>query len=334
MGPVGANRMRSRLKLRFTSSLCALLLLCSFSTIASEKVTGTFQAARSCDAYQSFKAGTNPGPVKLSPGAQYDAVEVNKLQWDWIRVEVPEVNEPLRWVSKECGIANVSFDTDAEQQCNIKNQHDSYVLAVTWQPGFCEHYSYSREKPECNAMQTEELVVNHLTLHGLWPNRDQCGTNYGRCAGPKLDLDESTIATLAPWMPNLIYEQDLASHEWDKHGTCQDLSDDDYFLTARKLVALVDESEIGSYIKPRIGQNMSVQRFFEHITATLDQDVADRVMLVCANGQYLQEIRINLPFNFIADGDLSRLVSGADQFKSRTQGCSGSDIYIERSGPS
>jgi ribonuclease T2 len=145
---------------------------------------------QACEAYKSFNEGTNPGFVKLSPGIRYDAVEVNKPQWDWVRIEVPEVDEPLRWVPKGCGEADVTFDTDQSnsgQQCNIKNQHDSYVLAITWQPGFCEHYSYSGEKPECDAMQTEELVVHHLTLHGLWPNREQCGINYGRCTGPELN---------------------------------------------------------------------------------------------------------------------------------------------------
>lgn len=326
------DQMKSK---TLSNILYFVLSVSSCMASASERVTGSFHATRACEAYQSFKKATNPGSIEVSPGIQYDAVEVNKLEWEWIRIQVPGVTESLRWVSKDCGTANVTFDINepnSDLLCNVPNQHDSYVLAVTWQPGFCEHHSYSGEKPECDAMETEQLKINHFTLHGLWPNREQCETNYGWCGGSELDLEQSTRLAVQHWMPNLIYEEDLATHEWEKHGTCQKLGDDDYFLTARKLVEVVDRSEIGSYISSRIGHTISAQNFFDHVETQLGRLIAERIMLVCTNGRYLQEIRINLPLNFVTDNGLSTLVSGADRFQSSTQGCSGNSIYIEPSG--
>ncbi len=329
---VWKDQMESKV---LSTILNIVFFVSSCTAIASERVTGMFQATRACDAYQSFKQATNPGSIEVSPGTQYDAVEVNKPEWEWIRIQVPGATESLRWVSKDCGTANVTFDANepnSDLLCTVANRHDSFVLAVTWQPGFCEHHAYSGEKPECDAMETEELKINHFTLHGLWPNREQCGTNYGWCAGPELDLEQSTRLAMRPWMPNLIYEEDLASHEWEKHGTCQKLDDDNYFLIARKLVEVIDQSKVGSFIKSKIGLTISTENFFDHIKTQLGQSVAERIMLVCTGGRYLQELRINLPLNFEVDEGLSALVSGAARFQSPTQGCSGSAIYIEPSG--
>jgi ribonuclease T2 len=68
----------------------------------------------------------------------------------------------------------------------MPNQQDSYVLAITWQPGFCEHAKYNGKKPECDAMNSGALEAKTLSLHGLWPNKQECGTSTAAAAASRL----------------------------------------------------------------------------------------------------------------------------------------------------
>lgn len=321
------------------AALCSVL---TFGTVAfGDSVSGTFKAVSACDAYKSFNKGTNPGLVHTVPGMEYEAVEINSKEMSWVRIKIPNVSDPLRWVSGECGTkdfttAPVEVGTEAagkgkRKDCSTRNRFDSYVLAMSWQPAFCKYVAKPGTKPECEALQDGQLVIDHLTLHGLWPNSKPCGTNYGNCGGPKLDLADTTVSQLAPWMPNFYYDTDLGTHEWDKHGTCQALPDDDYFLGALRLVKAVDQSSVGDLIKSRVGSSMTDQEFFGQIASDYGQDVADRVMLICTKGKYLQEVRVSLPPTIPASDDLKALTAGAPRAEARTKNCNG-PIYIESSG--
>lgn len=319
-----------------------VLYLGLFVTSAfADNVSGVFKAVSACDAYKSFRHGTNPGLVHTVPGAEYEAVEVNSKEMDWVRIKIPNISDPLRWVAGSCGTKDFGRPVSPEEEipvtgkkdCHTKNKFDSYVLAMSWQPGFCEHVSYRGVKPECDALRKGELVVDHLTLHGLWPNRKACGTKYDNCGGPRLDLEEATVSQVSPWMPNFYYETAFGTHEWDTHGTCQTLADDQYFLKAIKLVQAVDDSGVGSYIKSRVGSTMSIRDFYTQIAAQHGQDVADKVNLLCADGQYLQEIRINLPAVIPESADLRQLTAGAPvSSDKKASTCNSDSIYVERSG--
>ncbi len=306
--------------------------------LASENVSGTFEAVRACDAYSSFRKGHNPGLIKVKPGETYEAAEVNKPgEWEWIRVMVndPSANPPLRWVARECGKAEITFQEGKKpengKKCSIANQYDSFVLALTWEPGFCEHYHYSGVKPECDALNNGTISLSHLTIHGLWPNKDDCGTRYGHCADTPLDLSEDTVIKLAPWMPNFYYSTAFGEYEWKKHGTCQGLDDDDYFLLAEKLLQRVDESEIGSYLRENIGKTIHAAEFKSAIAAAMGNDVAERMQLICTQNTYLEEIRINLPKQIDLQEEIQQVIGKAKKFNAFTNGCSDA-IYIEASG--
>lgn len=322
---------------------------CCAGSAFAENVEGTFTAVSECDAYQSFNKGTNPGMIKVQPGVEYEAAEVNKSEgWNWIRVDIEGATPNLRWVSKECGRADIKAGNVVEGggssgagssggggKCTTPNQYDSYVLAMTWQPGFCEHYQYNGVKPECDALDAGKLSVAHLTLHGLWPNKSDCGTKYGNCGSTPLELEEDTLAVLAPWMPNCYYANPLckfAEYEWKKHGTCQERDDDAYFKIATDILQRVDKSEIGKYLKDNIGEKISVEEYRKHIEETMGKGVADRLRLVCAKGKYLQEVRMNLPKTIVADDDISKMVAGAEAFSGKFAPNCSNEIYIERSG--
>lgn len=309
---------------------------------ASEFVQGSFQASVACDAYQSFAKGTNPSGVKTVAGSVYEAREINSAsEFSWIRILVPDADPPLRWVSKSCDVADFEVapkpgpaPSDSSKQCNVANTYDSYVLAITWQPGFCEHFKYQGEKPECNAMASSQLVVSNLTLHGLWPNKKGCIGNdlYASCGGSPLDLSDETIAKLQPWMPNFFYETAFGAYEWRKHGVCQALDDDDYFLKALAALQLFNGSVAGKYIRDNIGGSISRTQLIQKIDQEAGESGGKNVTVLCSNQKYLQEVRISLSKDFSIDAGMAGLMKGGTPLPS-VQGCSGDVLVIERSGP-
>lgn len=328
--------------MRVTSSWLFVFIFFVFlsdHTYASKKADGTFTAIRSCEAFQSFSRGTNPGFVKLEPGAEYEIVEVNSDPWSWIRIIHPGVTEgdALRWVPRECGVSNLNIAASRNEQnsasvCDTTpNTHDSNVLALSWQPGFCEHTSAGPQKPECAAMAAGELVISYFTLHGLWPNKKSCGTNYGNCLSTDLDLAEDTISTISPWMPNFFFSQSFGRHEWNKHGTCQALEDDEYFLLAIDLLKRVDQSIIGTYIRNNIGQEINVSAYEAAVKDGLGRNASENIRLLCTKGTKLQEIRIGLPKEIDRTKALNELIeAGVKQGVFR--GNCAEKVYIEASG--
>ena len=327
--------------------LLSLLTLLPAVALASEAANGSFTAAKSCEAFASFAKGSNPGSVHTAPGTAYQVREINKPgDYEWLRVEVPGASPPLRWVARGCGTAALGSpaanprDTagsgnpvpgSKRDMCSTANQEDSYVLSMSWQPGFCEHTPNAGGKPECKAMEQGSLVVSNLTLHGLWPNKQACGTSYGNCEGKPFALKKETVERIAPWMPNFYFENSFGKYEWNKHGACQGLEPDAYFTKAIAAVQLVNGSAIGQQVIKNIGGSFNADKFFANLRSQYGEGLASRVMLVCAGKSYLQEIRVQLPADFSVDKGLAGLTGSASGQGPQTSRC-GSEIHIEASG--
>ncbi|MDP4077674.1 ribonuclease I [Acidovorax sp. A1169] len=322
--------------------MASITTLAPWTASASEHVQGAFVASRDCDAYLSFRRGTNPGAIKVSPGKKYEIREVNDKDRTWLRIEVPGVSDPLRWVASECGIArdvipmgdNSAAGADLPQECSIAGKHDSYVLAVTWQPGFCEHVKYDGTKPECENMASGRLVVSNLTLHGLWPNRQQCGTRYGACGNSTPDLSEETVSYISPWMPNFFYERVFGTYEWKKHGTCSGMTSDTYFRRAVDSVKVVNESAAGRYITSNVGGKISKQEFEARLRSETGRALAPNAFTLRCTNKQLFEIHVRLPLEFKEGASLNDLLGPNLQSSAASdpRACMGDEILIEASG--
>lgn len=309
---------------------------------ASESASGKFTASQSCEAFASFAKRSNPGAVQVAAGASYTVREINKVDYDWLRVEVPGAEPSLRWVQRSCGtpaLAEQPAKADKAaggeraggESCSAANKQDSYVLAITWQPGFCEHTDYKGKKPECDAMNSGALEAKTLSLHGLWPNKKECGTHYGGCEGPAFALTKETIAQIAPWMPNFYFERTFGAYEWNKHGKCQALPPDEYFVKAVSAVRVVNDSEVGKIVLGSVGKSFRVGDFFERLKARYGDRVAASVTLVCTQRKYLQEIRVALPLDFSTERELPQLVGNGATAAPREIGCD-DEVYVEAAG--
>ncbi|MCH8620400.1 ribonuclease I [Undibacterium sp. TS12] len=343
------------LKLRPLFLAASLVGAVSLS-LASEPVNGSFTASKACELYSSFAKQKNPDGLQTTVGSSYAVKEINKPgDYGWLRVDVPNANPSLRWVARDCGTAqldqavetqgnqaqsdsrrqdrssNTSNSGSRQAMCSTANQEDSYVLAITWQPGFCEHFPYHGKKPECDAINSGKLKIANLTLHGLWPNKKECGINYGNCPGTPLKLSADTVSHIEKWMPNFRFETKFGEYEWSKHGVCQSRDADTYFRTAAAAVEEVNNSAIGKFIVSHAGQSFTANEFFDMVKKQEGEKVAGNILLSCVDGKYLQEIRLKLPVHFETGKGLEKLVGDADGFGRQVDKC-GNQIVVEASG--
>ena len=100
-------------------------------------------------------------------------------------------------------------------------QFDYYVMTLSWAPGFCDLGGKETSSPECAEGSGDGFVV-----HGLWPERND-GSYPENCPS------RPGFTTDAAWQ-GVIPTRDLATHEWQTHGTCTPYSADDFFKLVRK----------------------------------------------------------------------------------------------------
>lgn len=202
---------------------------------------------------------------------------------------------------------------------------DSYVLAVSLEPGFCKTYGYEAGKPECLHLSKASYESNHFSLHGLWPNETACGIEYGFCAAtPKahhcdyapLHLSNATSTELKKHMPSYRYGSCLERHEWNKHGSCQILTHDHYFSLAMRLAQEVNQSELGQYVTEHYGQKVSLKALREQAGIAFGYTNLGKIHFSCSKG-ILVDLYISLPVLIPATESLQSLINKATNYPNR-----------------
>ncbi len=328
-------------------ALHALLVIltsvaCSFTSPiawASAAASGTITATQTCDAYVSKNKRTNPDQTKLVKNKIYPIFEVNKTNNpSWYRVRIDGSTPPERWVAKRCGTASIqigggsgagSSGNGSDSACQTPGLEDSYVLALSWQPAFCETH---RGKPECRIDDKKSYQARNFTLHGLWPNKKSCGTKYGFCGEvrskpgdfcdyPMLSIFTETRADLEQVMPSAAAGSCLQRHQWYKHGTCQtSWSLDEYYEVAVDLTEQFNESGIAYFISRNIGKTVTEAEFIKKIDCAHGVDSHKRIELKCVQGN-LVDVYIRLPSTINRGEGLDELLQqGQGEFKSNCGG--------------
>ncbi|MGL4714101.1 MAG: ribonuclease T2 family protein [Shewanella sp.] len=346
--------------------LCAALLITT--SVFAAPATGEFVANKRCELFQSKNKQTNPDQWQSNIDEHYPVLEIlgNSAKPDWLRVRTNAVKSPMRWISGDCGqyLSNVAgnhlstaattvkpaqtttaSDIKAKNrdnlkehgspekhqgdQCQIGGEFDANVLALSWQSSFCE--LYGRRKAECRALsQTPESSQwQHFSLHGLWPNKQQCGTRYGYCstvklqpndfcAYPEFELHPSVRKNLQDVMPSARYGTCLERHEWWKHGTCRSQDPNEYFLVATQLTQAVNASAwVQKFIHDNIGKSVRKSALNQSFDRSFGQGAHTKMSLECGKG-LLSEIRINLPEVIKASDSLPNLLAKANKAKKGT----------------
>jgi ribonuclease T2 len=202
--------------------------------------------------------------------------------------------------------------------CDEAPSFTHYILALSWQPAFCESH---RDKPECRALDGGDYAAHRLALHGLWPN-DNAGESPSYCGSwfttksddrpaqwcelPEPELSAETRESLARIMPGTA--SCLDRHEWAKHGTCAGIGDQAYFDGMLQLAAAVQATPLGQLIAGHVGRDLQRRQLIDAFEAAFGPGSGRALGLLCAPGggyTNLSEIRIALKPTAL-DGALDR----------------------------
>jgi ribonuclease T2 len=332
--------MTLELRMRLATPLLAasvLLALGPAGAWASVPVSGTLHAEKDCEAFVSKKKKSNPDKARLETGDSYVVLEMNRPeQPEWYRVRVDDANPPERWVEAGCGTLSLRDAPDVGEQpepirpddpslCSTAGLQDSFKLALSWQPAFCESH---RNKKECGvSFPATFQAAGNFTLHGLWPNREACGINYGNCEHvrqqrefcnyPALPLDPEVVKQLSQVMPGTA--SCLERHEWFKHGTCQrEWDPSQYFEVALELVRQFNGSGLNKYMAENMGKEVAREDFLKQVDTALGAGARERLELGCSGGNRLTDVFVNLPARIEPGASLTELIKLAPpDFRSR-----------------
>jgi ribonuclease T2 len=195
--------------------------------------------------------------------------------------------------------------------CTRASAEDSYLLALTWQPGFCADEAHAASA-ECKLAPND---TPRLVLHGLWPDWDGNGDGK-RNAGDDfcipgddnrnsmMALDKGNWLKLPPMKLSQASSNDLAAampgtatgldrHEWWKHGTCSKLPPDEYFAIAVALLREVERGSLARLVIDHAGATVQRKQLLDAFEHDFGPKSAKALLLDCKDDA-LQEIRIRL----------------------------------------
>ena len=293
----------------------ALALMVCGSAQAAEPLTGYFIALDACDAFQSKNRRTNPGAVTTVPRRAYDMIAMNKAGGNFYQVRVPDAPvTAARWVSTACGVhvieAGTTVGTPMPAIAAPEGQVESTdnLLALSWQPAFCERRP---ARDECRAINSGALpeAGRRLSIHGLWPQPNgtfYCGvptmlvrldSNGNWRALPAPEVDAETRAAIDAAMPGALSLLDR--HEWIKHGTCYGAAGgaDEYFDDTLFLTNAINGSGVGDFLAQRVGQRIETSDLRAAFDEAFGPGAGDRVQVKCASDDgrvVIGELRIAL----------------------------------------
>lgn len=181
---------------------------------------------------------------------------------------------------------------------------DSYVFALSLQPGFCETSGFKAGKPECTGLNRDSIYRKEIGLHGLWPNQDACGTNYGFCNDTKsqtnfcdyapLQLSNTVSMALKEVMASYAAGSCLERHEWNKHGSCQLRTQDNYFTLAVIMLSQINQSDFRAAIIHSMGYTIDLATLKTIFDRSFGPNSSKKVQFICTNG-VLTDMYINMP---------------------------------------
>ena len=321
----------------------ALCLLASAAIAQEVPLTGSFIASKACPAYLSFRKHSNPGDVSVEAGKSYPILSQNNQTASHYRIKVEGAQPAQRWVAVDCGShdgAAAAPPPKAADQKPGEAKPDkqvggaAYILAISWEPAFCEGLPH---KPECQSQTADRFDASHFSLHGLWPQprgREYCGVaaadktsdeNHRWDALPEVRLSAEVKASLDQVMPGT--QSQLERHEWIKHGTCYPAgSADVYFRDAVKLMAEINASPVQAYFAAMTAKTVRLSDVRAKFDEAFGAGAGERIRIACkddGNRRLITEITIGLKGEIDAGTKLGSLMLASSSTKG---GCNQGEI--------
>jgi ribonuclease T2 len=199
---------------------------------------------------------------------------------------------------------------------------DYYVLALNWEPAFCET---EPGKEECETQAAGRFDATNFVLHGLWPNVtgdddhtfSYCDITQGVirqdkagdwCDMPQISLSDTVWQDLTVSMPGTA--SCLHNHEWYKHGVCAGMSPDAYYALTNVLVERFAATEFNHYVAKRAGDDVARRDLLDQFDVEFGDGASDYLSLRCTKVDgvsLLTEIQIVLRPDLAALDDFTAL---------------------------
>ena len=159
-------------------------------------------------------------------------------------------------------------------------EFDYFVMALSWSANWCALEGDARRSPQCDASADYGWI-----LHGLWPQFHRGYPSY--CHSPERPPSRGMTATMA----DIMGTSGLAWHQWKKHGSCTDLTAEDYYALSRRAYETVTRPAIFRKLDRTVKLPASV---VEEAFLKENPDLSpDSITITCRKG-YIQEARICL----------------------------------------
>ena len=306
------------------------------SAQAQVKMDGQFVASKACPAVVSIKKGTNPDNVSVVAGESYRVLGKNKDEATHYWINVPGAQPAQRWVALDCGTTdavaagappatggavNTPMGT-VKPKPNPKGPRDGipfYVLALSWEPAFCEAM---KGKAECKNQTATSFEATHFALHGLWPQprgNQFCGVDPKLAALddqhqwdqlPEPQLSPETKAALAKAMPGT--QSGLERHEWTKHGSCYPGGNaEQYFKDEIRLAAAVNASPVQEFMAANVGKRIQMSDLRAAFDKAFGAGAGARVRVSCDKQGRFSEMTIGLKGDISSGADIATLIQAS-----------------------
>lgn len=298
-------------------------VLLASPALGQTPLSGTFTATQACPAFQSISRETNPGNITLSPGQSYDLLAGNRTPPTHLRITIPGASPAQRWVALDCGTSPaLAASAPANTPSAPAYRGTQYVLAVNWQPAFCELNTRIRE---CRDQRPNAFEATNFTLHGLWPQprgneycnvseRDRWASQDGRWRDlPPLDLTMAQRRELDEVMPGSA--SGLDRHEWVKHGSCYGGDQRDYYAASLDLMLALNASPVAKLFANNVGRRLTLNEVRAAFDTAFGPGAGERVSMNCApdgNRTLITELRISLSGEITGPDAFPALVNAAD----------------------
>ena len=186
----------------------------------------------------------------------------------------------------------------------LAQQRTQYVLAISWQPAFCETRP---DRTECETQTAKRFDASNFALHGLWPqprSRAYCGVDTDLVQLdedgdwdllPEPDISSDLHDELQVLMPGTA--SGLDRHEWITHGTCYDGDAEAYFGDSLDLLDAINESAVRQLFATSIGKRLNQRQVRAAFDTAFGRGAGDRVRLSCVNDgnrRLINELTIGL----------------------------------------
>lgn len=191
------------------------------------------------------------------------------------------------------GILGQNFFNSNDTLAQKKSEKLNYLLALSWSPTYCLYKDPYGKQSQCykNLPQKYRFIV-----HGLWPQstklqvgKSENHLNY--CKNVDKQISNQIVEDYFYLMPS----SGLMRHQWEKHASCGNFTQQTYFKTIEDLYKKFQISKLFQTIKTTKTLNLS--DLLNHITHQIPNISSENIVVACYK-KHLSEIRICLTSNF------------------------------------